>query len=395
MGLKTGFKQTEIGPIPERWGVEPLNRKIEIKHGFAFQSRYFVDHGQYLLTTPGHFYEEGGFRDIGEKQKYYRGPIPKDYLLSPGDLIVAMTEQADGLLGSSAFIPPTGTYLHNQRLGKVIVLRPEIDPAYLFYVFNSRNYRSKVRETAAGTKVKHTSPEKLLEITVALPPLPEQQAIAGALDNVDSLISTMERHIAKKRDIKKAAMQQLLTGLTRLPGYNGKWKVKRLGDFVEIKKGTLITEKDALPGTIPVIAGGKNPAYFHDRPNRTGKTITVSASGAYAGYVALYELPIFASDCSTISESQCYSIKFIYYQLCLKQEFIYKAQTGGAQPHIHPIDLVPLEIGVPEIVEQNAVAAVLSDMDSEIAALEQRRDKTCALKQGMMQELLTGRIRLV
>ncbi|MDP2222789.1 MAG: restriction endonuclease subunit S [Nitrosomonas sp.] len=123
--------------------------------------------------------------------------------------------------------------------------------------------------------------------------------------------------------------------------------------------------------------------------------MTVSASGASAGFVAFFDTPIFASDCSTIGESKQYSIEFIYFQLLLKQGVIYKAQTGGAQPHIHAVDLVPLEIGVCSYQEQTAIATVLSDMDAELAALESRRDKTSALKQGMMQELLTGRIRLV
>jgi type I restriction enzyme S subunit len=150
-----------------------------------------------------------------------------------------------------------------------------------------------------------------------------------------------------------------------------------------------------IPGNVPVIAGGKQPAYFHNKPNRLKKTITVSASGANAGYVSLYEVPIFASDCSTIEEGNSYSIRYIYYQLRLIQENIYKMQSGGAQPHIHPGDLSPIEIQISNLDEQIAIATVLSEMDAEISALEQRREKTRALKQGMMQELLTGRIRLL
>jgi type I restriction enzyme S subunit len=212
---------------------------------------------------------------------------------------------------------------------------------------------------------------------------------------VDALLAKIDQLIAKKRDLKQAAMQQLLTGQTRLPGFSGEWEVKRLGDVVEIRKGQLITEKTAVFGDIPVIAGGKKPAYFHNQPNRVGKTITVSASGASAGYVALFDHPIFASDCSTISEGKDYSIEFICYQMQLRQDAIYRAQTGGAQPHIHAVDLAPIEVGCPGLAEQTAIATVLSDMDAELAALEARRDKTRALKQGMMQALLTGRIRLV
>jgi type I restriction enzyme S subunit len=104
---------------------------------------------------------------------------------------------------------------------------------------------------------------------------------------------------------------------------------------------------------------------------------------------------LFASDCSTISEDAGYSIEFVFYQLQLHQEQIFEMQTGGAQPHVHPVDLMPLQTGLPPLPEQTAIAAVLSDMDAELAALEARLAKTRALKQGMMQELLTGRTRLV
>jgi type I restriction enzyme S subunit len=233
------------------------------------------------------------------------------------------------------------------------------------------------------------------EIPVLCPPPPEQRAIAGALSDVDALLGALDQLIAKKRDLKQAAMQQLLTGHKRLPGFHGEWEVKWLGDVVEIRKGELITEKDAIPGNIPVIAGGKKPSYFHNRANRTGKTITISGSGASAGYVSFFETPIFASDCSTISEGTSYAIQFIYFVLHLRQEEISRAQTGGAQPHIHPNDLRPMSIRVPQVAEQTAIAEMLSDMDADLAALTQRRDKTRALKQGMMQELLTGRTRLV
>ena len=87
--------------------------------------------------------------------------------------------------------------------------------------------------------------------------------------------------------------------------------------WLKIRKGQLITEKDAVAGNVPVIAGGKKPAYYHSKANRTGKTITVSASGASAGYVAIFDMPIFASDCSTISKGLTYSIEFVYFQLLL------------------------------------------------------------------------------
>jgi type I restriction enzyme, S subunit len=236
----------------------------------------------------------------------------------------------------------------------------------------------------------------LHSVQIAWPADPDEQiAIAEALSDADALLGGLDRLISKKRDLKRAAMQQLLSGQTRLPGFHGEWEVKTLGSFVEIRKGELITAVDARPGPIPVVAGGKQPAYFHNKANRFEKTVTISGSGASAGYVSFYAMPIFASDCSTISEGADYSIEFVFYLLLSRQEEIYRAQTGGAQPHIHPNDLRPMLVRVPTLSEQTAIAEVLADMDAELVTLEQRRQKTRDLKQAMMQELLTGKIRLV
>ena len=278
---------------------------------------------------------------------------------------------------------------------KALVPDSSVEPKFLTYALLGRTDDLLSLVSTAGNSAGVLDTKLVQAFEIWLPPRPEQRAIAGALSDVDALLGALDQLIAKKRDLKQAAMQQLLTGQTRLPGFHGEWESKRLGDVVKITKGQLITEKDAIDGPIPVIAGGMKPAYFHNKPNRTGKTITVSASGASAGYVAFFDTPIFASDCSTISEGSGYSVEFIYFQLLLNQERIYKAQTGGAQPHIHAVDLMPLKFDWTTLAEQTAIAEVLTDMDAELAALEQRRAKTRALKQGMMQELLTGKTRLL
>ncbi len=240
----------------------------------------------------------------------------------------------------------------------------------------------------------------LKNIDFPLPPtLEEQKAISTALSNVDELINNLDQLITKKKAIKQGAMQQLLTpphkGGKRLEGYTGEWEEKKLGDVCEIRKGQLITESTRVDGQIPVIAGGKKAAYYHSDANRFGKTITISGSGASAGYVAFHNYPIFASDCSTIEESKFYSIDFIFFFLKWRQNQIYYSQTGGAQPHIHPSDLYPILIYVPKIEEQKAIAKILSDMDEEIEQLESKKAKYQSIKQGMMQELLTGKTRLI
>ena len=397
MEVTPGYKQTEVGVIPEEWEAKSLKGKIGISHGFAFASQHFASHGPYRLTTPGHFYEAGGFRDIGEKQKYYVGPVPSDYILQPGDVIIAMTEQADGLLGSAAVIPQEHGYLHNQRLGRVKVVSPEVELDYLVFVFNSSSYRSKVRETAAGTKVKHTSPEKLLEIPVRLPPPPEQRAIAEALSDVDALLGGLDRLIAKKRDLKQAAMQQLLTGQTRLPGFHDEWQVKRLGDVASLSKGTQLHSSETEEGgKFAHLNGGITPSSYTHKSNTAGNTIAISEGGNSCGFVQFMTEPYWCG-------GHCYSVipngvdnHFLYQALKGQQSAIMGLRVGSGLPNVQKTGLLAFKIHLPSTLpEQTAIAEVLTEMDAELAALEQRREKTRALKQAMMQELLTGKTRLV
>ncbi|MEX2381059.1 MAG: restriction endonuclease subunit S [Opitutales bacterium] len=422
MEVKPGYKQTEAGVIPEGWDAVPLKGKVGIAHGFAFASEHFASHGPYRLATPGHFYEAGGFRDIGEKQKYYVGPVPCDYVLQPGDVIVAMTEQADGLLGSAAVIPDEQGYLHNQRLGRVLVLSPKIQLDYLVYVFNSPNYRAKVRETAAGTKVKHTSPEKLLEISVRLPPCPEQRAIAEALSDVDALLGGLDRLIAKKRGLKQAAMQQLLTGQTRLPGFSGEWKVKRLGDVGEISSSGV--DKKNRPGEEPVRLVNYMDVYRRAFIYSNDLNHWVTAPSHQLGRCAVQKGDVFFTPSSetrddiansAVAMEDIEEAAYSYHVVRLRlrepwdlrfrtyafktRVFLSQAETlcdgGGTRYVLSQGRFRNLTVKIPPFPEQTAIAEVLSEMDAELGALEQRREKTRALKQGMMQELLTGRTRLV
>jgi len=425
MEVKPGYKQTEVGVIPEEWDAIPLKGKVGIAHGFAFASEHFASHGPYRLATPGHFYEAGGFRDIGEKQKYYVGPVPSDYVLQPGDVIVAMTEQADGLLGSAALIPEENGYLHNQRLGRVTVLSSEIQLDYLVYVFNSPSYRTKVRETAAGTKVKHTSPEKLLEISVRLPPLPEQRAIATALSDVDGLLGGLDRLIAKQRDLKQAAMQQLLTGQTRLPGFHGEWEVKTIFDLAERKKerfddGDWIESEHITTEGIRLIQTGnigvgryvekEEKKYIYEasftslrcKQLRQGDLLIcrlADPAGRACVLTDIGEERIVTSVDVTIFRPppEMTNRLFLSNVFSTPEWFRAVSDRSGGTTHkrISRGALGRLAIKLPPVPEQTAIAEVLTEMDAELAGLEQRREKTRALKQAMMQELLTGRTRLI
>jgi len=197
------------------WGREPLSELCDIKHGYAFDGEFFSDEGKYVLLTPGNFYERGGYRDRGEKQKYYTGEIPRDYVLNRGDLLVAMTEQAAGLLGSSILVPDSDKFLHNQRLGLVMKkLGVAWSNEFFFYVFNTPPVREGIHGSASGMKVRHTSPTKIGQVVVSFPAsLSEQQRVADCLSALDARIAAQTRKLDALKQHKQGLLQQLFPSL--------------------------------------------------------------------------------------------------------------------------------------------------------------------------------------
>lgn len=303
------------------------------------------------------------------------------------------------LVGECAYVPcdDPRIYLPDRIWQTNFKKDVDVSAKWLNYLLSSKKYRSLIQNCATGTSnsMKNISKEQLLGLEILYPSFREQTSIAEALSDVDSLISSQQKLIEKKKAIKQGAMQELLTGKKRLPGFSEEWAYRRVGEICSITKGQIITEKTAIHGNVPVIAGGKTPAFYHNVANRESDVITISASGANAGYIAYHDYPIFASDCSTIESSDQYDVKFIYYALLYHQQELIGMQTGGAQPHIHPKEIGVLLVPRINQEEQRAIANVLSDMDSEIEQLEKKLAKYQQIKQGMMQELLTGRIRLV
>lgn len=202
----------------EGWMEKPLSELCDIKHGFAFKSEFFTSEGDYVLLTPGNFYESGGYRDRGEKQKYYTGYIPHDYVLNEGSLLVAMTEQAEGLLGSPILVPESNKFLHNQRLGLVIKKSnvPWINE-FFFHVFNTQVVRKEIHDSASGVKVRHTSPTKIGDVVVSFPiSISEQGAIVSTLkdlrEETQRLESIYQRKLAALEALKKSLFHQAFSG---------------------------------------------------------------------------------------------------------------------------------------------------------------------------------------
>jgi type I restriction enzyme S subunit len=206
---------TQRGP---GWVEKPLGELCDIKHGFAFKGEFFTNKGDYVVLTPGNYYESGGYRDRGEKQKYYAGEIPPDYIMKEGEMLVAMTEQAAGLLGSPLLVPESDKFLHNQRLG-LVTAKPGVPwtNEFFFHVFNTQAVRQAIHDSASGVKVRHTSPTKIGEVVVRFPTsIKEQKAIVAVLadlrEETQRLARLYERKLAALEALKKSLLHQAFTG---------------------------------------------------------------------------------------------------------------------------------------------------------------------------------------
>lgn len=253
----------------------------------------------------------------------------------------------------------------------------------------------------------------LRPMSMPLPPLPEQRAIATVLSDVDALLAKIDQLIAKKRDLKQAAMQQLLTGQTRLPGFSGEWEVKRLGDLAETGSGGTPPSSVAAyyDGDIPWVSiadmTSEGKVIFATERNLTAEGLKNSAAQMFPAGTVLYAMYASIGECSIAGVPLCSSQAilgirtkamldkdFLFYHLTSLKPLIKTMGQQGTQANLNAGMVRAFEIKLPKLAEQAAIATVLSDMDVELAALEARRDKNRALKQGMMQALLNGRIRL-
>ena len=219
--LKSVFLEMFGDPVRNEkgWGERELGKTIKIKHGFAFKSEFFSDDGPFVLLTPGNFFEEGGFRNRGDRQKYYVGETPQEYILDKGDLLLAMTEQAPGLLGSPLIVPKANLYLHNQRLGLVIAKEP-IQTKFLFHLFNQNTIRQIIHSKATGTKVRHTSPTKLESIIVGYPPIDLQNRFAFIVEKVEGIKYRYQQSLTDLETLYGALSQKAFKGeldLSRVP----------------------------------------------------------------------------------------------------------------------------------------------------------------------------------
>ncbi len=391
-----GYKRTEVGVIPEDWesscvrAISSSSRNAIVGGPFGSDlvSKDYVAHGVPVIRgqNMSDRWVSGSFVFVTP----VKAKSLEANLAYPGDIIFTQR----GTLGQVSLVPgkPFSAYLVSQSQMKLEVDRKVADPLFLFYFFTSDEQQNLIQGRTIQTGVPHINLGILCEIPVRLPPLVEQRAIAEALSDVDGLLAALEALIAKKRAIKQATMQQLLTGKTRLPGFSGAWETKRLGSALTVRHGRSQRYVTGPDGKYPILASGgeigRTDVSLYDKPS-----VLIGRKGTIDDpqYVSS---PFWTVDTLFYTEiADGMSAKFLYYKFCMIPWRNYNEASGVPSLNSHTIESI--EVNLPKSDEQHAIATVLSDMDAEIAALERRRNKTRAIKQSTMQQLLTGRVRLV
>lgn len=361
--------------------------------------------------------------------EYWGGPIKWISLQDSAQLDslyiadTAATITAAGINNSSAVLHPKGTVVlsRDAGVGKSAIMADDmavsqhfmawtcsqqLDNHFLYYWLQSK--KSEFERIANGNTIKTIGLPYFKELIIPLPKADEQKRIASVLSNMDALISGLDQLIAKKRDIQQAAMQQLLTGQRRLPGFSGKWEVKRLGDLCTLGMGRTPSRiNDAYWGrgykwlSIADLKAKVITESSEEITELAAKQIPLIKKGTLLmsfklsiGRLAFAGCDLFTNEAICSFNELKANAEYLYYALQRVDFSLYGKQAVKGFT-LNKASLQLVEVAIPTIEEQTAIATILSDMDAELAALETRRDKAHQLKQGMMQELLTGRIRLV
>ena len=377
-----------------KWPVARFSELFRVKHGYAFKSQYFDSDGPFVLLTPGNFYEEGGYRDQGEKQKYYTGDVPDGFILDEGDLIVAMTEQAPGLLGSSAWVSASNKFLHNQRLGRIVELNEHhLDKRFLYYLFNTSEVRHQISASATGTKVRHTAPERIGQVRVYLPLIEGQCRIVDILSAYDDLIENNRRRMALLEEAARQLYREWFVRL-RFPGHEHTrithgvpegWEFKPIGEVATLNYGKALKEENRLEGATPVY-GSSGVVGSHSEALVSGPGIVVGRKGN-VGSVFWSDTPFWPIDTVYFVSPEESSL-FLYH--CLKQ--VPFQSSDVAVPGLNRTYAHSLKILMPNRRLWVAFEEAAMPMFEQLTRLRTMNQKLRAARDLLLPRLMSGEI---
>ncbi|MFZ6690852.1 restriction endonuclease subunit S [Undibacterium sp. SXout20W] len=422
MELMPGYKHSDVGVIPGEWDAKLLGDIGDSLIGLTYRPSEVRKYGTLVLRSSN--VQKGTL--CFDDNVFVETDIPERIMVRPGDILVCVRNGSRDLIGKSALIDERAI---GMTFGAFMGVFRSDHGQLLHHVFQSGIFKKQINEHLGAT-INQITNKSLNSFKVPLPPTNEERTkIAKALSDVDALLATLDQVIVKKRDLKQAAMQQLLTGEKRLPGFSGDWKLKSFGDLFDFSGG-YSASRDQLSdeghcylhygdihGSSKTSVNTKRD--FLDIPKldislkrisessllKHGDVVFVDASEDDAGtskHLVIEnegDVPFISGLHTIVAKSKTNDLADTYKHYCfqtpaIRQQFMFYA-VGTKVSGISKTNIAKLTLPIPSIPEQIAIAAVLSNMDVELAALEARRYKTRDIKQAMMQELLTGKTRLI
>ncbi len=399
----------------------PLGEVMQVRSGFAFKSSDMGNSGHPIIKIKNINPPMVDIENCDHIPEEVIQNIPNfdRYLLNSGDTLIAMTGATAGKVGK--FFADHKNYFLNQRVGKVYILENNLsNPEYIYQILSTKKFSRDILALSEGSAQGNISGSQIEMYKIPLPPIEIQNSIGNILSTFDKKIrlnkktnQTLEE-IAKTLfkswfidfDPVRAKAQGRPTGLSKeisdlFPDSFGDselgeipkgWKLLTFGDFVKPNRGKIITKKTTDPGNVPVVAGGLEPAYFHSTANVQGPVVTISASGANAGYVNLYHQDIWASDCSYISNNQTSNVFTSYIFLKINQRRIFDSQHGAAQPHVNPDDLKRLHMVSPNKDLFSIYENLVTPFFNKIKLNKDQSDKLISLRDTLLPKLISGEL---
>lgn len=388
------MKQTEIGLIPDDWEVKSLGDVCSFNNGVAHEN-YVDDNGEFILVNSKFISSDAKIIKYSKKQLFK---------VEENTVLMVMSDVPNGKAIAKCFlVPPKFNGTLNQRICMFSDFKTNRE--FTYRIINRNPYYLAFDD---GIKQTNLRKQDVLNCPIAFPPtLAEQQRIAKALSDVDALISTTEKLIQKKKNIKQGAMQNLLTGKKRLSGFGPQtksptykqtelapipedWEVKSLGEMLKIGHGK--DYKNLKSGNVPVYGTGGYMTSVNDFLYE-GETVCIGRKGTidkpqyHSGKIWTVDTLFYTYDFKSLNP------KFLFYKFCLI-DWLSMNEASGV-PSLTAKNIEDIQISIPTEEEQTAIANVLSNMDKEIETLNTKLEKYRNLKTAMMQQLLTGKIRLI
>lgn len=412
-----GGRQTDTGTIPDGWEVLPLSQLLDFQNGFNTEKASYgtgIPFANVLeVITKGHLTEADIPGRVGVNANQLQ-----TFLVRPGDILFNRTSETQDELALASVYVGSSQIIFGGFVIRGRIKSNRLGAAFAEYLLRAPAVRRQIVSRGQGAVRANIGQSELGSVMIPLPPAHEQTAIAEALGECGVLIAELETLIVKKRQIKHGVMQELLSGQRRLPGFSSRWETRKLGDLGYFLKGSGVRKDQAQSGTLPCVRYGE--IYMHhdyvlqhfrshiSREVAANATPIRSGDILFAGSgetkeeigkcVALAaEIEAYAGGDIVILRTSNHDPAFLGYALNMPNAQRQKSSRGQGDSvvHISASALTNVEVELPELREQSSIAAALIDFDADLDVLGVRLEKMHQIKQGMMQELLTGKVRLI